>query len=57
MTPMRYFRLTLGLTALLMVADAPAHAPLPSPSAGAKGGGVIGLTVGVTGSCPYGLVA
>jgi hypothetical protein len=56
MAPERYFRLTLGLTALLMVADAPAHAPLPSP-AGGKGGGVIGLTAGVTGSCPYGLVA
>jgi hypothetical protein len=57
MTPERYFRLTLGLTALLIVADSPAHAPPPSPPAGGEGGGVIGITAGVTGSCPYGLVA
>jgi hypothetical protein len=57
MTPERYFRPTLALTALLMVADSPAHAPVPSPPAVREGGGVIGITVGVTGSCPYGLVA
>jgi hypothetical protein len=61
MTPGQHFPLALGLAALLMGANAPVGAPpaLPPPAPGAKGGarGVVGLTVGVTGSCPYGLVA